>query len=336
MANHKHSDDFHCSMITPSSRKRTKSESSLTPSPANQQCYKSLRMFSPGEKQNSVSHSDLPKDWSNLSQHEKLDRLMEKLMIIDDIKEKVDTIIKDKDEQVGSDLLLLKISSLEGKNRRLEREVDHLNSKLEDLQWRDMRDNLVFSNIQESQGEDCELLIVNFLKEEMNIAPALIYSQQNVSGEIRIDVAHRIGKRNANSFKPRALVVKFVTRKGKEFVLKHASNLKGKHFTVSNQMPAEMRERRSAQTDAMKNLRKEHPDRASHKIHLMKDKLLHNGKVVEPPFERNKLPDLNVLPIRYDEMLHSQPIMQQGSVFQGHAISIHSIKDAVQARDALF
>ena len=142
---------------------------------------------------------------------------MEKLMIIDDIK---------------------------GKNRSLEREVDHLNSKLEDLQWRDIQDNLVFYNIQESQGEDCEPVIVNFLKEEMNIAPAFLYS---------------------------------------------------------------------------------------HLLHLMKDKLLHNGKVVEPPFERNKLPDLNVLPIPYDELLHSQPIMQQGSVFQGHAISIHSIEDAVQA-----
>ena len=74
-------------------------------------------------------------------------------------------------------------------------------------------------------------MIVNFLKEEMNIAPALIYSQQNVSGEIRIDVAHHIGKRNTNSFNPRALVVKFVTRKGKEFVLKHASNLK-EHFYI--------------------------------------------------------------------------------------------------------
>ena len=89
-----------------------------------------------------------------------------------------------------------------------------------------MQENVVFYNIQEHQGEDCEPLIDNFMKKEMNIDPNLIYSPQNVSGEIRVDVVHRVGKQNGNFFRPRPLVVKYVTRKGKNLVLKHASNLK--------------------------------------------------------------------------------------------------------------
>ena len=35
-------------------------------------------------------------------------------------------------------------------------------------------------------------------------------------------------------------------------------------------------------------------------------------------------------------MLHSEPTSIQGSVFHGHALNVHSIEDAVRAKDALF
>ena len=77
---------------------------------------------------------------------------------------------------MANTLLLLKKSSLDGKHLRLEREVGHLSSKLKALLCKSMQKNLVFYNIQESQGEDCELVIVNLLTEEMNISLGLIYS----------------------------------------------------------------------------------------------------------------------------------------------------------------
>ena len=89
---------------------------------------------------------------------------MEKLLTIDDINVKVNTIIKDRETRIGTDLLMLKISSLECKNQRLEKkEVECLNSKIQDLQWRDMRENIVFYNIQEMPGENCEKIIINFM-----------------------------------------------------------------------------------------------------------------------------------------------------------------------------
>ena len=96
-----------------------------------------------------LKKNELPKDWSNLSQDKKLDRLMEKLLTIDDINIKVNTIIKDRETQIGTDLLILKISSLEGKNQRFEKEVECLNSKIQDLQCRDMRFSIIFKRCQE-------------------------------------------------------------------------------------------------------------------------------------------------------------------------------------------
>ena len=81
--------------------------------------------------------------------------------------------------------------------------------------------------------------------------------------------------------------------------------------------------------DKMKELRQDNPNSAGHNIRFVKDTLLYNGDVVESGFEQNKLPNLNIIPVDYETLLHSEPISVQGSVFQGHALNVHSIKDAV-------
>ena len=321
---------------TPCTRKRTKSEISTTPSPVlqppKQIRMSSLEMASPV----GTVKSALPTEWHTLSQDEKLDKLMEKLMTIDDISRKVNTIIEEREGQIGTDLLLLKISTLEGKNLKLENEVERLSQKVEDLQWRDMRENLVFYSIPESNGEDCENVITKFLVDEMKINPEDIYSHGNLIGEVRIDVAHRVGKKSAASVRDRPIVAKFLTRKGKDYVLKHAQNLAGKRYGVSEQLPPEMRERKLAQMGQMKELRKQNIGKSSQKIHFVKDKLMHNGKVIPSNFEQNKLPSLKSIPQDYNALFHSEPVTVEGSTFQGHAMTVHSVEDAVRARDALF
>ena len=317
--------------ITPckAQRKRTKSEVSCTPSPVYVNPYKQLKMSSPD---NPSKKAELPEEWATFSQDKKLDRLMEKLLSIDD---SVNNILEEKKNQASPEELWLKISSLEGKNQRLEREVQKLSAKVEDLQWRDMRDNLVFTKIPE-QGDDCEHLIMNFLQDEMLIPQEYIYSTHNLGGEIRIDVAHRMGRRSFKAPNPRPIVVKFVTRKGRDTVMKYVKNLKGKGFSVTDQLPPEMRERKMAQMDTLRKLRNDNQDKANNRIHFFKDKLLHNGQLVENTFEQNTLPKLNTIPMAYEDMFHSEPITIQGSVFQGHAMTILSIEEAVRARDALY
>ena len=219
------------------------------------------------EMESSTRKPELPENWSNLTQIEKLDQVMQKVLLIDQVEEKVDRLVNQ--QQLGADILL-KVTSLEGKNLRLEKEVERLTRKVEDLQWQNMKENLVFHNLQEIRGEDCETVINNFLKDQMNIHENNIYSRDNIAGEIRIDIAHRLGKKRPMTTFSRPMVVKFVTRKGKEMVLKHAKNLKGKQQYVTDQLPAEMRERRMAQSQQMKELRRENPDKTTNKITFCK------------------------------------------------------------------
>ena len=312
-------------------RKRNKSELSLTPSLLSQNPRKILKMAEENMDIMATS-AEMPSDWSSLSDSEKLDKLMLKLLNMD---KNVDSFIKEKQSEISNSSLLLKVSSLEGKNIRLEKQVERLNKKVEDLEWRDMRENLVFYNIEEQEGENCETVITDFLKKKMNISACDIYSQANLGGEIRIDTAHHLGKRNTSQAS-RPIVVKFVTRKGREMVLQHGKNLKGMKYFVREQMPSVMRERRQAQNDRLKELRQHHPDRSTNRIHFVKDKLLHNGKVVPAPFEYNVLPDIPAIPLEYDELCHSEPIVFHGSIFQGHAMNVQTVEDAVSARNALF
>ena len=96
------------------------------------------------------------------------------------IDDSVNNILEDKKQ------FWLKVSLLEGKNLRVEREVQHLSAKVEDLQCQDMRENLVFYHLQE-QGDDCEQVVLTFLHDEMGIPQEYIYSKENLGGEIRID-----------------------------------------------------------------------------------------------------------------------------------------------------
>ena len=56
----------------------------------------------------------LPTNWSTLTESEKLDQVMKKLLVIDQVEEKLDRLI-DKRE-FGADILQ-KVLSLEGKNQ---------------------------------------------------------------------------------------------------------------------------------------------------------------------------------------------------------------------------
>ena len=60
-----------------------------------------------------------------------------------------------------------------------------------------------------------------------------------------------------------------------------------------------------------------------------------NNQEVTPTFERNPLATAKVFPWDYDELAHSDEIRFNGSVFQGHAAFVHSVEDAVRAKDAL-
>jgi hypothetical protein len=64
-----------------------------------------------------------------------------------------------------------------------------------------MRDNLLSHNIQESDKEDCTDIIFKLLEEKLEMPDA--------RRDIKIDRAHRVGRKRDDRRKPRAIVAKF-------------------------------------------------------------------------------------------------------------------------------
>ena len=167
----------------------------------------------------------------------------------------------------------------------------------------------------------------------MPIHESKIYSSKNLGGEIRIDIAHCVSRPSNGRSRP--IVVRFVTRKGRDMVLQQSSKLKGTRWSIGEQLPSSMCERRSAMVKEMINMKKENDQL---KIKVTKDKMYINQAEAPSLFEINPLPQPSAdLPVRkYKDMSHTSVKHINGSSFQGHAAMIHSLDEAAQAREALF
>lgn len=95
-----------------------------------------------------------------------------------------------------------------------------------------MRDNLIFEGIVETQEENTEEVLREFLKSEMGITV-----------EPQFQRVHRLGKRVQGRHRP--IIAKFVLFKERENVRKAApSKLVGKPFGINEQFPKEINDRR--------------------------------------------------------------------------------------------
>ena len=119
--------------------------------------------------------------------------------------------------------LKLKVSSVMGRSLRLEGELDKAKKKLTEMEWREMRQNLVFYNIEETPNENSVDLISSLLHNNLNISISSTAAPKN-DRLVEIDVAHRIGSKAVDRHRP--MVVRFTTRRGKELVLTKAREKK--------------------------------------------------------------------------------------------------------------
>lgn len=180
-----------------------------------------------------------------------------------DINSKVDDLFKT-------------IASLEKKQSELSAEQTKTNEKLTDVQWRSMRENLIFYGIPESElnrgmYENCELIIKNFIRMEMNI-----------NKDIQFDRVHRLGRYSQQQRYPRPIVAKFTYYKDKELVRLNApKTLINSSYMVKEQFPTEMEEKRKLLYGEAKRARQN----ANNKVRLVRDKLYVNGQEIIPPSE---------------------------------------------------
>ena len=164
-----------------------------------------------------------------------------------------------------------KIDSILEKMQKLEADQKE---KLLDIQSREMRDNLIFYKIPEQRDEtaqDCEDKVRNLIEREMNVSSAR---------EIRFHRVHRIGRFNRNKTRP--IVAKFAFYPDRETVRKAAKNLEGTNFSVGQQFPKEIMERRKRLVPIMKQAKSAGKD-----AYISFDKLYINGVLYKDNVDAN-------------------------------------------------
>ena len=127
-----------------------------------------------------------------------------------------------------------RLDNIESMQKRTNEEVLKTNEKIIDVRWRSMRENLIFHGIPESEShqatENCEMIIKNFIRMEMNI-----------SKDIPFDRVHRLGRYFDQQRFPRPIMAKFTYFKDKELVsLQAPRTLINTCYMVKEQYPAEI------------------------------------------------------------------------------------------------
>lgn len=119
-----------------------------------------------------------------------------------------------------------------------------------------------------SQGENCTAKIHEFCKNVLKI--------QNPESTIRVERAHRIGRRAIGKSRP--IVVKFGGSRDKEFIKQaaRAVDLKASNFRVVDQFPQEVLDKRKELIPKMLEERSKGKDAV-----LVRDKLYVNKQLVE-------------------------------------------------------
>ncbi len=148
-------------------------------------------------------------------------------------------------------------------------ETQMLTEDIIDLQCRSMRDNLLFFNIveedDEEKDEDCSAVIQDFCKDKLEITEP-----------IELDRVHRMGKKKQGKIRP--IIAKFRNYEQRDLVRKSSRKLKETNFSISEQFPKVVQERRKKLMPIFKKARLE-----GKKTALVRDRLYIGEKLYEGP-----------------------------------------------------
>ncbi|KAM7303424.1 uncharacterized protein ISCGN_013382 [Ixodes scapularis] len=161
------------------------------------------------------------------------------------------------------DTISLKTNDIEKRVLQIEGSGRKLEAKLDDLENRSRRTNLVFfgvpDNSRSETWEESERLITKICKDVLSL-------------DVLIERAHRLGKHKDGKNRP--IVVNFPGWKVKESVLRSAFKFKNTSFSVSEDFSLAVQEKRRQ----LWNYAKEKRQNRENKVHLNHDKLVINGQ----------------------------------------------------------
>ena len=147
---------------------------------------------------------------------------------------------------------------------KLRRDRKEAEEKITDLQWRSMKNNLIFNGIQgEHKYENIEEKLRCFIHQELGIAKHIEFGN-----------VHRYGRYSRD--KPRPVVARFLYNSDRTLVLENSFKLRGKPFWVSEQFPSAMEERRRQLQPVARELRAN-----GHRVKFVRDKLFVDGSLYD-------------------------------------------------------
>ncbi|CAG2253852.1 unnamed protein product [Mytilus edulis] len=234
-----------------------------------------------------TQHGNLDKQLKNLHVNNKeVNNNLQSLSdFMDDFKVKHDNNVKDV-KQIRSSVSRV-ANDLDDRTTELRSEIksalsgareehEELRNKVIDLQCRSMKNNLVFTGIQESEHENTEQVVKDFIRKELHI-----------SDWIELGNVHRFGSgaRAGKRGRPRPIVTRFIFYKDLARVLSNTYRLKGKSFGVNQQFPDEIEQARKSLYPLMKKKRAE-----GCQVKLVRDILYVDGEIYNE--ERNVEDDI--------------------------------------------
>ena len=210
----------------------------------------------------------------------------------------------------------------EGRLTRMEKVVEEQHEETLQINARSMKDNIIFENIVEQDDhENVRRVLIDFLHTEMQL-------QQNDIDAIIVNRAHRMG---AKGRYPRAIVAN-INDQGKAIIWRHTKYLKGKKFSVYNQLPKELVERKKQLLPTYKAARDKNL-----KPRWIGAKLLVNDTVTQVKKDRIKDINLDTTDIAASmRVKRSPPKTYNGSTFQGSRVVIDKPDDVIPAIHALY
>ncbi|XP_045182697.2 uncharacterized protein LOC123541337 [Mercenaria mercenaria] len=154
---------------------------------------------------------------------------------------------------------------------------------IEYMQSQSMRNNLIFSGVEESDSEKPEVTegkLRAVLVDKMKLARDYVDS-------LKLERVHRTGDMSASNPgrrtpKYRNIIVKFTFFKDREIVRRASSSLKGTGIFINEQFPKEVAERRRALMPLLRNAREE-----KKKAWISYDTLYIDGVKVKVPESAN-------------------------------------------------
>ena len=170
--------------------------------------------------------------------------------------------------------LRAQVDQLQLDNDDMKQRLSKAEDTITDLQCRSMRDNLIFTGIEEpeynpDQPEDTEKSLRDFLKTEMQIYDPIQFHR-----------VHRLGRIERQDESPRPIIAKFEKAKEREYVRgKAPKTLAGKPFGVREQFPKVVEDRRKLLYPEMKRARQN----KYNKVRLVRDRLFINDSEYLPP-----------------------------------------------------